>query len=133
MKTAYTTHGLLFENKDVAIIVGNDPKPFKIDVSLDIPVFIYGLKGEIYIAPDFNKHNEIECNIILSNSKIELEDVRDNASVFFVGVDMETNHDPLCEVKDREFKLEHLSMELQQRIHKVANEMYIDWLKVKED
>jgi hypothetical protein len=129
MRTAYTTHGLLFESRDITVIVNDDPRPIEIAIYPSI----FTIKGEIYIAPDFNKHNEIECNIILSNSKIELEDVRKNASVFFVEVFMSENYDPELSIKDRNFKLEHLSMELQERIHKTANEMYQDWLKVKED
>jgi hypothetical protein len=129
MKTSYTTHGLLFESKDVAIIVSNHFVPIEVEIYDSA----FTIKGEIYIAPDFNKHNEIECNIILSNSRIDLEDVRDNASAFFISVTMSENEDPVLHVEGRNFKLEHLSMELQERIHKVANEMCIDWLKVKED
>lgn len=130
MKTAYTTHGLLFEDRDIAVIVSDEPRK---QFSLSIKEECLLIKGEIYIAPDFNKHEEIECNIILSNSKIELEDVRDNASAFFVSVTMSENEDPVLHVEGRNFKLEHLSMELQERIYKTANEMYIDWLKVKQD
>lgn len=127
MKTAYTTHGLLFEDKDLAIVVGNDDDVIEVMGSN----YFDTIEGEIYIAPDFNKHSEIECNIILNNSKIELEDIRDNASVFFVEVGLMEGEDPMLEIKDRKFKLEHLSMGLQARIMETANKMYNDWLKVK--
>jgi|GEM_PF-6227691 len=129
MKTAYTTHGLLFESKDVSIIVGDEPSPFKLEVNEVVSLIEC---SKIYVEGNFNSHDFIEVDLSSLTHDIEPEDLGGYSHIE-ISVVMGGFNFPILEIKDRSFKLENLSMELQERIHKVANEMYIDWLKVKAD
>lgn len=133
MKTAYTTHGLLFENKDVAIIIGDYPDPIEAQVPMSPVITTLFICEKIYVNPDFNKHKIIDVqlgNFIGSNFDPE-ETIRNGSSFFEINCTFFENSEMELQIENRNFKLEHLSMELQQRIHKVAEEMYQDWLKVK--
>lgn len=131
---AYVTHGkgIVFSDKDLAVITGDSLDIYcldKIGIPLiDISVFC----DKIYVDGDFNTHDLITIQLGTLSNGLEPEDIN-CYSHFEVDVTMSNGEDPVCEVKDRNFKLEHLSMELQKRIHDKAEEMYQDWLKVKRD
>lgn len=121
---AYTANGLLFEDYDASVIVGKSlPK----ELEVEIGTFLISL-DQIFVNGDFNEHKIIEVQLGTLSNGLEPEDIN-CYSYFEVDVTMSNGEYPVCEVKDRNFKLEHLSMELQKRIHDKAEEMYQDWLK----
>lgn len=132
---AYLTKGCVFIGSDESIIFsGNCSLICMMEFPrYDISEFLVSCE-RIYVEGSVieSAYNTIEVQMGTLSNGLEPEDVG-GYSHFEVGVFMEENEDPICEVKDRNFKLEHLSMELQKRIHDKAEEMYQDWLKVKQD
>lgn len=126
---AYTANGLLFEDYDASVIVGKSlPK----ELEVEIGTFLI-LVDQIFVNGDFNNHDKIEVQLGNLSNNIDPEDIQEGCSYFNISVINEIGEEQILGIDDREFELEHLSMELQKRIHDKAEEMYQDWLKVKQD
>lgn len=126
---AYTVSGLIFEDYDASVIVGKSlPK----ELEVEIDTFLISV-DKIFIDGDFNTHNKITVQLGTLSNNIDPEDIQDGCSFFEVSVINEVGEEQTLGIDDREFEIEHLSMELQKRIHDKAEEMYQDWLKVKQD
>lgn len=125
-KKAYTTHSLLLSDKDLAIVVGNNPNP----IEVELPESVYVIQDDTtFVEGDFNRHDEIEVSMSFLGEKIDSVDVSDGESYFIVSVQIFENDETDLQIKDRNFKLEDLSIELQKRIHVVAEKMRDDKMK----
>lgn len=126
MKKAFTTHGLILRDKDLAIVTGNKPNP----IEIDIPKDVHAIQPDtIFVEGNFYTHDEIEVSFSFNAEGIDIVDITYGSGDFLVEVDLQENEGATCEIKDRNYKLEDLSKELQLRILKVSNEMYADKMK----
>lgn len=123
---AFIAHSIIFKSKESAIIIGGFSNPTEVEVSEFEELASI---ETIFVDPDFNHHNLIEVQTSRLSNGIDPCDLHDESGNFQVSVHINENEDPILTIKDRIFELEHLSMELQERIHKVANEMYEDKMK----
>ena len=121
---AYTTNGLIFEDYDVSIILGKS-QPKELEVETD--TFLIEC-DKIYVDGDFNKYDLITVQLGSLSNGLEPEDIN-CFSHFEIEVCITESEDPDLQIKDRNFKLDDLSMELQARIVKVAEEMHNDKMK----
>lgn len=123
---AYITKSILFNSNDLALIVGNDLDIYTIDPWIDgCPIVSC---DTIYVEGDFNRHDLITVQLGTLSNKLEPEDI-DCFSHFEIDVQIFENDETDLQIKDRNFKLEYLSMELQKRIHDVAEKMRADKMK----
>lgn len=126
---AYTSNGLIFEDYDASVIVGKSlPK----ELEVEIGTFLISV-DKIFVNGDFNTHDKITVQLGNLSNNIDPEDIQEGCSYFSVSVINEIGEEQTLGIDDREFELEHLSMELQKRIHDKAEEMYQDWIKLKQD
>ncbi len=126
---AYTANGLIFEDYDASIIVGKSlPK----ELEVEIDTFLISV-DQIFVNGDFNTHDKIEVQLGTLSNNIDPEDIQEGCSYFNVSVINEIGEEQTLGIDDREFQIQDLTMELQKRIHDKAEEMYQDWLKVKQD
>lgn len=123
-KKAYTTHGLLLSDKDLAIVVGNNPNPIKVELPESVTVSC----DTIYVEGDFNRHDLITVQLGSLSNGLEPEDIN-CFSHFEIDVQIFENDETDLQIKDRNFKLEDLSMDLQKRIYDVAEKMRADKMK----
>lgn len=127
---AYVTYkkGIVFSDKDLAIITGNSLDIYCLD-NIGIPLIDISVYCDtIYVEGDFNRHDLITVQLGSLSNGLEPEGI-DCYSHFEVGVQIFENDETDLQVKDRNFKLEDLSMELQKRIHDVAEKMRFDKMK----
>lgn len=129
--TGYLTRGVIFKRKDVSVVFGNTQVPVEITLNTDL----FGLFvscDQIYVDGDFNNHDLITVQLGTLSNGLEPEDI-DCYSHFEIDVQIFENEETDLQIKDRNFKLEDLSMELQARIVKVAEEMRADKMKFIND
>lgn len=126
MKTAYTTHGLILWDKDLAIVTGNKPNPIEIEVAENVHII---QPDTTFVEGNFNTYDEIEVSFSFLGEGIDISDITQCSGFFCVAVQIFKDDETDLQIKDRNFKLEDLSMELQKRIHDVAEKMRADKMK----
>lgn len=127
---AFIAKGIMFESEDVQFIIENT----NVSIGIEIPNAIDKLLvkcDKIYVDGDFNKHDLITVQLGSLSNGLEPEDIN-CYSHFEIDVYIIPDEDPHLTIKDRNFKLEDLSIDLQTRIVKVANEMYDDKMKIND-
>lgn len=126
MKKAFIAHSMLFNTKELAILICGS----SIITEIEIPEHEELIScDKFFVNGDFVYYDAIEVQVNDLSNFIDPTDLHQDSGYFEVKVSIEENEDPILTIKDRNFKLEDLSMELQERIHKVANEMYADKMK----
>ena len=125
--TGYLTNGMLFKLNDVAIIASNNFIPIEVEINERHESHFISC-DKIYVDGDFNKYDLITVQLGSLSNGSEPEDIG-GFSHFEIDVQIYNDGETDLQIKDRNFKLEDLSMELQARILKVAKEMYEDKMK----
>lgn len=126
--TGYLAHGLLTADKDLAVILTNNPNPAQAEFELEN-------KNELLSTPkyfvhgDFAGHDQIDVQICELNHKHAESLIGENEyGFFYVDVDIYESETKM-EIRDRNYKLEHLSMKLQEQIYQMSCDMAEDKAK----